>query len=82
MDQQAAETGEIPEEIQSFQESQTTDGKRQNRPGALAEEEPMQSNGFELEVDSEDEDNQDDEDYDNAQRNGYGVELLTETAED
>ena len=43
----------------------------------------MQANGgFQLEADSEDEDNQDDEDDDDAQRNGYGAELLTETADD
>ena len=39
---QALETGEIPEEIQSFhesQESRTTEGKQQNREeGALREE--------------------------------------------
>ena len=44
--EQAGETGEIPEEIQSVhesQESRTTEGKLQNGDEALAEEEPLQA---------------------------------------
>ena len=83
----AAETGEIPEDIQSAhesQESRTTEGRVQNRVDAL-EEEPIQADeAFQLEADSEDENAgyEDDEDEEDVQRNGYGVEMLTETAED
>ena len=66
---QALETGEIPEEIQSFhesQESRTTEGKQQNREeGALREEQPLNiqsqheeddgDDAFQLEADSEEE---------------------------
>lgn len=56
--EKAAETGEIPEDIQSAhesQESRTTEGKVQNRDEAL-EEEPIQADEvFQLEADSEDE---------------------------